>query len=64
MALDTALSVFQELIEYIEHHHVFDKLCDSGCGYIDSHRSERFQHLLERAKQALDELRRLGREER
>ncbi len=48
-----AISLLKELVEYIETNYVFDKVSDSGCGYIDPHRSDAFQDILNRAKEFL-----------
>jgi|GEM_PF-1682306 hypothetical protein len=51
-----AVSLLKELVEYIDTHYVFDKVSDSGCGYIDPHRSDKFQDILDRAKAFLAKL--------
>jgi hypothetical protein len=51
-----AISLLKELVEYIDTHYVFDKVSDSGCGYIDPHRSDKFQDILDRAKAFLAKL--------
>lgn len=47
---EEAVSILKELVDYIETNFVFDRVSDSGCGYIDTHRSDAFQSILDRAK--------------
>jgi hypothetical protein len=44
------------LVTYIEETQVFDKLADCGCGYLDSYRSDKFQDLIMKARQAVQDL--------
>ncbi len=46
----------RDLVRYIESESVFDKAADGGCGYLDTYRSEAFDRLLQRAKQAANRL--------
>ncbi len=50
------IKAFSDLLDYIENNLVFDKISDSGCGYIDPHRSDQFQYFIERAKRAIQEV--------
>ena len=43
----------KELMQYIDSAHVFDKLADAGCGLYDEYRSDKFEELINRVKQAL-----------
>lgn len=51
-----AISILKELVDFIENNHVFDRVSDSGCGYIDPHRSDAFQKILDRAKAFLEKI--------
>jgi hypothetical protein len=46
------------LLAYMEESPVFDKLADAGCGGVDSYRSERFDELIDRVRQAVAEVER------
>jgi len=41
------------LMDYIDSAHVFDKLADAGCGLYDEYRSDKFEELINRVKEAL-----------
>ncbi|MGQ9922209.1 MAG: hypothetical protein ACUVRZ_12910 [Desulfobacca sp.] len=43
----------KDLLDYIDSAHVFDKLADAGCGLYDEYRSDKFEELIHRVKQAL-----------
>ncbi len=43
----------KELVDYIDSAHVFDKLADAGCGLYDEYRSDKFEEIINRVKQAL-----------
>lgn len=43
----------KELMDYIDSAHVFDKLADAGCGLYDEYRSDKFEELINRVKEAL-----------
>ncbi len=50
------LKATQALVDYIEEHHVFDKLADGGCGLYDTYRSDNFEEVVNSAKQVAKEL--------
>lgn len=54
--LQELLKATQELVAYIEEHHVFDKLADAGCGLYDTYRSDDFERVFLTAKQAAQAL--------
>ncbi|SFM69310.1 hypothetical protein [Thermodesulforhabdus norvegica] len=57
--MEESLAVLEELIEFLETQPVFDKLADGGCGYVDPHRSDVFEDILKRARESLEELKKL-----
>ncbi|MCX7823063.1 MAG: hypothetical protein N2260_06450 [Syntrophobacterales bacterium] len=56
MYSEDAIQILKELVAFIENNHVFDRISDSGCGYIDPHRSDAFQNILDRAKALLEKV--------
>jgi hypothetical protein len=46
----------QALVDYIQEHHVFDKLADGGCGLYDTYRSDPFDDALNNARYAAQEM--------
>lgn len=51
--LQQLVQTTKELMDYIDSAHVFDKLADAGCGLYDEYRSDTFEELINRVKQAL-----------
>ncbi len=43
----------KDLMNYIDSARVFDKLADAGCGLYDEYRSDKFEELINRVKEAL-----------
>lgn len=50
------LKATQALVGYIEEHHVFDKLADAGCGLYDTYRSDKFEEVVNTAKQVAQQV--------
>jgi len=52
------LKATKALVNYIQEHHVFDKLADAGCGLYDTYRSDKFEEVFLAAERQIEELER------